>query len=197
MPQFITHSGGCEERIYRLPGAWVTVQSVDGAVSTFSITITDPKMYYDIGPMAFGHIELRLGVDRFDKAPPSADTQLAIYTRQMTYVRHYYLGFPGGYQDYWLAYNEVGAGTITAAEGYVGYASGVYGTFGKPPDGAGITANTLTVTSKGNSDEMRDRIVHGPHVDQLRLLWTERERLYGVVASRRLPRILPSRRKKS
>src|SRR6185369_6195911 len=105
VPQFITHPDGHEERIYRLPGAWVTVHPVGGAVRWFSITITDPETYYDIGPMTFGRINVRLGRDTFDKAPPSNDEALLIGVRHGTFVRYYEWGRQSGGQYYWLAFN--------------------------------------------------------------------------------------------
>jgi hypothetical protein len=189
VPQFIRHDDGYEDRIYRLSGAWVTVEPVDGAVRAFTITITDPDMYYKTKGMTFGVVDLRLGKDTFDKAQRSPDEKLAIGARHATYVRHYQSNNPRGFQEYWLAHNVVGAGNISGEP----YASGVYaadysaeftredGTYGTPPDPAGITANTLTVLSpEGGPDHVKrmlKRTAHGPHIEHLRLLWTERERL--------------------
>jgi hypothetical protein len=41
VPQFIVSNDGYEQRFYRLPGAWVTVEPKDDAVRAFTITITD------------------------------------------------------------------------------------------------------------------------------------------------------------
>jgi hypothetical protein len=179
VPQFITHpyGGDREERIYRLPGAWVAVEAKGGAVRLFSITITDPNMYYNVDGMTLGVVPLRLGKDTFAQARDSGDEQLWIGARQAGYVRYYYAGNPGGYQHYWLSFNAAGAGRFKSHDRY---ASGIYGNEGdKPPDPATITANTLAVLSPeaGLDDEVKRRYVFGPHVDQLRLVWFERKKL--------------------
>jgi len=165
-PLFITYPGGYEERVYRLPGAWVTVQPVDGAVRAFSITITDPDMYYDIGyydigPMTGGSIYLDLGRDTFAKAPPSShEDDLQIGPRWASFVRYYSYGGVAGNRFYYLAFNGSGAGTFYSADG----------SDFSPPHPAKITANTLTVVSpEGSQDDMRARVIHGPHHDLLRL----------------------------
>ena len=121
-PQFIRHDDEYEQRIYRLPGSWVTVEPVDGAVRAFTITITDPNMYYETKGMTFGVVDVRLGMDTFDKATRSADEELAIGARHATYKRHYPSNNPSGFQEFWLAHNQVGAGHIGGQR----YASGIY-----------------------------------------------------------------------
>jgi hypothetical protein len=144
VPQFIMHDGGYEQRFYRLPGAWVTIEPVNEAVRAFTITITititDPSMYYETRGMTFGLVDLRLGKDTFAKAQRGDDEQFAIGARHSTYVRHYVSNNPNGFQEYWLAYSMIGAGTV----GGEPYASGDYaakyteeskrgdGTFGTP-----------------------------------------------------------------
>jgi hypothetical protein len=190
VPQFITNDGNYRQRIYRLSGARVTVEHEGGAVTAFTITITDPRMYYETKGMTFGVIDLRLGKDTFDKARRSADEEFRIGARHATYTRHYGSNNPSGFQEYWLAHNMVGAGIIGGGD----YASGVYadhyipeakgtdGIVGAPPNPAGITANTLTVLGPGGTPEyakqIHKRAAHGPHVEHLRLLWTERKQLY-------------------
>jgi hypothetical protein len=206
VPQFIRHDDDYEQRIYRLPGAWVTVEPVDSAVRAFTITITDANMYYETKGLTFGVVNVRLGKDTFDEAAQSLSEELAIGARHATYVRHYDSNNPGGFQQYWLAYNEVGAGTIAGKQ----YASGIYAasytaearnddrTYGTPPDPAEITANTLTVLSPegdwAHAKQIHKRAAHGPHIEHLRLLWTERKRLYRQLSphlGRRLTRRTP------
>lgn len=175
LPLFITYpdgNDGYEERVYRLPGAWVTVQPVNGAVRAFSITITDPEMYYDIGPMTGGSIELDLGRDTFAKAPPSDDEALNIGPRWASFVRYYSYGGVAGNRFYYLAFNGLGTGAFhNTGSSYGTSISG--GSFGTPPDFAKITANTLTVVSPNSPQgDMQGRDIHGPHHD---LLWLPSE----------------------
>jgi hypothetical protein len=174
VPLFITHPGdGREERIYRLAGAWVAIQPERNAVQLFSITITDPKMYYDIGEMTRGVLKLKLGKDTF--AHVSADyhdsESLWYGARLGGYIRHYYLGNNSGYLHYWLSFNSVGAGVFTSD--FTPYQTGIYGKYGdRPPNSASITANTFTA-SDGSRE---DRAMFGPHPDTLRLMWAARKR---------------------
>ena len=65
--QFARRQDGREQKIYRLPGAWVTVEFM-GNVVTFSITITSADMYYSTKRLTFGQLDLQLGKDTFAKA---------------------------------------------------------------------------------------------------------------------------------
>lgn len=177
VPQFITHPDDCEERVYRLPGAWIIVHPVAGAVRWFSITITDPDMYYDIGPTTLGNVPIRLGVDTFADAPSSDHESMQIGARDATFVRYYEYGnTAGGGQPYWLAFNPVGCGTFTGGDPYgTGTYTGHGIQYGTPPETSGITANTLTVMSpEGNPNDMRERWLHGPHHDHVKLAIRER-----------------------
>lgn len=178
-PLFITYPDGYEERLYRLPGAWVTVQPLNGAVRAFSITITDADMYYDTGPMTHGSIDLDLGRDTFGKAPPSDDEALHIGPRWASFVRYYSYGGVAGNRFYYLAFNGQGTGIFDNLGS--SYLTGIYapcGGYGTPPDPAKITANTLTVVSpEGTQDDMRARHIHGPHHDLLGLPSETRKRV--------------------
>lgn len=153
-----------EERFYRLPGAWVTVQAPDGVIAVYTITITDPKMYYDTGPATLAAISVRLGRDTFADAPTSPDETLEIYARLATFVRYYDFGSTAaGNQYLWLAFNFVGAGNFDGGIG--SYATGRYAEnhfdyqgdgrrVGAPPDYTAITVNTLTVADLYNHDQI-------------------------------------------
>lgn len=179
VPHFITHpENGVDERIYRLPGAWVSIQTKAGAVHLFSITVTDSKMWYHTGAVSLGIAALRLGKDAFDQASEGFDgEELWIGARHAGYIRHYYHANPGGFQNYWLSYNAVGAGIFDVGAGP--YASGIYGNHGEvPPNPAKITANTLTILSAGGDvNEVNGRQMFGPHVEHLRLIPAERKKL--------------------
>jgi hypothetical protein len=170
VPLLITHPYGTtlrEERTYRLPGAWVTVEPKDGAVQLFSITVTDPNMYYDITEMTSGVLNVKLGKDTFAHAGDLHDGEkLWILPGQRGYLRHYQLAKSSRHQHYWLSHNAAGAGAFSS-EGT--YCAGSYGTRSWetiPPDPAAITANTFTASRVGD-DETRSREIFGPHVDNM------------------------------
>lgn len=195
VPQFIRHDGGYEQRFYRLPGAWITIEPIDDAVRAFTITITDAGMYYETKGLTFGVVDVRLGVDTFANTRCWDAAELAIGARHATYVQHYGANNPSGFQEYWLAHNMTGAGQIGGER----YASGFYtdgynkdylnpeGTFGSAPDLAAITANSLTLLSpeggREHAEHLNSLTAHGPHYEHLRLLWTERERCYPQEAN--------------
>ena len=177
VPLFITHPYGDEreERIYRLSGAWVAIQPKHGAVHLFSITITDPKMYYDISDMTRGVLKLKLGKDTFAHVNPEYHDSESLWfgTRQAGYLRHYFLGNSSGYLHYWLSFNAIGAGVFPSDE--QPYQSGMYGKRGdRPPNSTTITANTFTALD-GSVEDEKGREVFGPHPDTLRLMWAARK----------------------
>jgi hypothetical protein len=160
-----------EERIYRLPGAWVMVQAPDGVVTAFSITITDADMYYDTAPLTLGTVSVRLGRDTFADAPASDSESLEMYARLATFVRYYDHGCTAaGNQYLWLAFNGVGVGGFSGSDHYVtgSYASRYGAQQGTPPDLSAITVNTITVATYGSRDHLLARGVHGPHPDDVR-----------------------------
>jgi hypothetical protein len=167
-----------EERIYRLPGAWVTVQAPNRVIEVYSITITDAKMYYDTGTATLGIVPVRLGRDTFADARASDDETLEIYARVATFVRFYdYGSTAAGGQYLWLAFNGLGAGVFDGGNGSYGkgrfaqsdfHYEGNGNVFGTPPDYAAITVNTLTVADFNNHDHMLRRGMQGPHPDDVR-----------------------------
>ncbi len=68
------------------------------------------------------------------------------------------------------------------AERYAPEAKNADGTLGTPPDPNAITANTLAVLGPHGKPEHAKHIHEltalGPHIEHIRLLWTERKRLY-------------------
>jgi GHMP kinases N terminal domain len=172
--QFVRQVDFRDQRIYRLPGAWVTVELMDNVV-TFSITITSAKMYYSTKRLTFGQLDLRLGQDTFAKAPDTFDGERRwIGARRSGYLRHYWFGNPGGYQNYWLSYNDAGAGEIAVsglAPADFEYASGKYGEKGSVPQNpSSIVVNTLTVLSpERRPEDLLPRNVLGVDQDVVRL----------------------------
>lgn len=176
-PRLLSRAYGIEERFYRLPGAWVILHAPDAVVEVYTITITDPKMFYDTGPATLGSIQVRLGRDTFAKAPTAPDGEtFQVYAHLAAFIRYYDHGCnAAGNQYLWLAFNELGAGTLHGAGG-TSYATGRFAESYRAqadeedatPDYTGITVNTLTVTDFKHHDRMLGRGFQGPHPQELR-----------------------------
>ncbi|TQC42619.1 hypothetical protein EEB14_47790 [Rhodococcus sp. WS4] len=172
--QFVAQRAPLEQRIYRLPGAWVLLEVSDDTVRSFSITITDPSMHYPTERLTFGRLAVELGKDTFTCAAPDFNGErLWIGARRMGYLRHYYFGNPGGYQNYWLSYNMSGAGTFPPG---TRFASGDYSAYcdedsTSTSDTSSIVVNTLTVVSPEwhALEHYMERDVLGPDHDLVRL----------------------------
>ncbi|MDT7763483.1 MAG: hypothetical protein QOC63_2903 [Mycobacterium sp.] len=175
-PQYAAGDEWIEERVYRLAGAWVTVQAPKGVVETYSITITDADLYYDTDSATLGIIKVRLGRDTFADAPTLGSCEaFQVYAHTATFVRYYDYGSnAAGGQHLWLAFNPGGAGTFGgnryATGAYVAFEGGAAGEgqIGECPDLSAITVNTITVSDYGPRDRMLKRGVHGPHPDTIR-----------------------------
>lgn len=176
--QFASREDGREQRIYRLRGGWVLIEIEDGAVLAFSITISNRRLHYRTKHLTFGFLNVKLGKSKFrNRGRDFSGERCWIGGRTVGYQRHYYLGNPGGYQDYWLSYNMSGAGGITLpdAEGGISRASGTLRVDGSdspsdPINASGITVNTLTVLGlSGSRDEFFARHTLGPEETILRL----------------------------
>lgn len=178
--QFVSREDGREQRIYRLSGGWVLIEIEDGAVLAFSITISNPRLHYRTKRLTFGFLNVKLGKSKFgDRGSDVSGERCWIGARTVGYQRHYYLGNPGGYQDYWLSHNMSGAGVFALpdAEGGMSRASGTLCVDGSdslqasdPINASGITVNTLTVLGlAGSRDEFFARHTLGPEETKLRL----------------------------
>jgi len=175
-PRLLSRAYGIEERFYRLPGAWVILHAPDAVIEVYTITITDPKMFYDTGPATLESIRVRLGRDTFADAPgyPDGET-FQIYAHLAAFIRYYDHGCnAAGNQYLWLAFNGVGAGTLQGA-GDRSFATGRFaesfradeGEDAVAPDYTGITVNTLTVADFKHHDRMLGRGFQGPHPQEL------------------------------
>lgn len=180
--QFINTEEGREERIYRLRGGWVLIEIKDEAVFAFSITISNPRLYYRTKSLTFGYLNVKLGKSRFGDAGCDFDGErYSIGGRDFGYQRHYYFGNPAGYQDYFLSYNRCGAGIFSGPGAKDGMlrVSGTLGSgfgdenrlpYGEKIDASGITINSLTVTRLvGSREEFLLRNRRGPEETTLRL----------------------------
>lgn len=162
-------SGQGEERIYRLPGAWVVLQTREGAVAAYSITITDADLYYDTGKITHEIVPVRLGHTVFaDARTEGASDALEIYAHLATFHRHYDYGSnAAGGQFIWLAFNPGGAGSFDGA---------VFSDWQlrSSEENAGacdlsrITINTIAICGWHLHATMQDRGFYGPHPDVMR-----------------------------
>jgi hypothetical protein len=188
-PRFIIGDDpSSEERCYRLPGCWIEIVPRGNAVERFSITITDPKMWYRTDGVTLGTIHVRLGVDTFAEAEEDYfdGEQMAPGLKHASYTRHYHFGGAGGArQHFWLSYNAAGAGSI---ECNGPFASGVFGSFGDintPPDHARITVNTLAVLSPHAALTDHSHGGFGPHIESVDLLTGPEARAAWAAETRR------------
>ena len=157
-------SGQGEERIYRLPGAWVVLEALKGAVAAYSITITDSNLYYDTGKITRGIVPVRLGHTVFaDARTEGAADAFEIYAHLSTFHRYYDYGSnAAGGQFIWLAFNPGGAGEFDGASGWdlqlqtaVERAASC--------DLSRITINTIAICGWDLHHTMLDRGFYGPH----------------------------------
>ncbi|TQC41717.1 hypothetical protein EEB14_53105 [Rhodococcus sp. WS4] len=184
-PQFVTIVDNRDQRIYRLPGAWVAVEIHEGAVMAFSITITQRSMCYSVSQHTRGLMHACLGKSTFAEArtrvSPSGEF-CWVGANRTGYLEHYSFGNPGGYQEFWLSYSRCGTGEMAMPQPFE-FRSGSYSepntTAGEEPDRSTITANTLTVlgplAAKGARDQMLARNVLGADETTVRLDVSDRK----------------------
>jgi hypothetical protein len=184
MAQFISVEDGREQRTYRLQGGWLMIEVADNAVYAFSITITSRWMFFNTKRITFGQLNINLGRQKFgEHGTGYGGERLWIGARRVGYLRHYYFGNPGGYQNYFLSFNGSGVGTFALAEASPGVVeTGSFCADVNSParfdhtsgiDASGITINTLTVLAPHAShDEFARRGVLGPDEDRTRLATT-------------------------
>ncbi|CDZ90124.1 hypothetical protein QM787_25525 [Rhodococcus ruber] len=133
LPQFLEKIDGREQRIYRLAGSWVVVELYERAMLSFSITITDPRMYHSTERLSFGQLHVRLGRSDFaDVSHHPSGERMWVGARRHGYLQHHYFGNPGGYQDYWLSHNMCGATTGPLGNFWRNAYTGTYATHRSP-----------------------------------------------------------------
>ncbi|MFT4042893.1 MAG: hypothetical protein QM673_07015 [Gordonia sp. (in: high G+C Gram-positive bacteria)] len=178
-PKFLGHRDTREERLYRLAGAWVATELIDDAVMAFTITVTDPKMHFSTSKITFGNINIDLGRDKFNVLPAQtiqmrSGQRAWVGARRYGYLQHYYFGNPGSYQDYWLSFNQCGAGNWNSTIGSVNFSDGNYGDNGECDNSVlALTINSLTVLGPqrpaDTDNQFNRRDVLGPDEDTVRL----------------------------
>jgi len=192
VPQFTSKSGGLDQNVHCLPGAWVMIELFEDEVVSYSITVRKKSMWYSTKRLMFGNMTVKLGKDTFEKAkPPETLGERSLYVwrgaRTEGTTEHLFFGNPGQYQCYWLSYNMAGAGQMNVSlEGGMNYRTGDYASdeyLGEYdfvekdapcPDISNITVNTLTVLTpyeKAGAEKVdfMKRGFLGPDHDILRL----------------------------
>lgn len=164
--------GTSEERIYRLPGAWVTLQTPGGVVAAYTITITDPKLYYDTKKITRGIVPVVLGRSVFSEAPTlGATDSLEIYARFAMFYRYYDYGCTAaGGQFIWLAFHPNGAGR-TEGDSAFAWDWQQHKTAEEraaASDLSRITINTIAICEWELHASMKGQGVYGPHPDLIR-----------------------------
>ncbi|MEV1134526.1 ETEC_3214 domain-containing protein [Rhodococcus coprophilus] len=156
---------GRDERLYRLPGAWVTVESHAGTVISFSITITNASMYYPTRRHTFGLVDVNLGRSAFDEVQEHVSGWRLWYgASRAGYLQYMTFGRPGLYQDYWLSYNLSGVGSLHPPREHHLCEAGAYagGRVSQLDERSpeGITVNTLTVLGAERPEEAKSEFMN-------------------------------------
>lgn len=99
---------------YELPGAWVHITVEGDAVESFAITIRHSRLFYRTERLTFGMFNVKLGQDTFGAANISDGGGVTwIGARRMgAHIGPVYGGNPFMYQNYWIGYNDAGAGDV-------------------------------------------------------------------------------------
>jgi hypothetical protein len=159
-----------EERIYRLPGAWVTIHPLEGAVAAYSITITDANLYYDTGKLTRGIVPVCLGRSVFADARAEGHTDfVAMYPRFGTFHRYYDYGCTAaGGQFIWLAYNPTGTGNYAGAHEWDARLHTTDSERAAACDLSRITVNTIAICGWDLHPTVELSGIIGPHPDSIR-----------------------------
>ncbi|TQK27963.1 hypothetical protein [Arthrobacter sp. SLBN-53] len=160
-----------EERIYRLPGAWVSLHILQDAVAAYSITITDEKLSYDTGKITRGIVPVTLGSSVFTDARPdeSAIDVLETYPRFSTFYRYYDYGCTAaGGKFIWLAFHPYGAGEFAGAHEVDWEKHKTEHERATTSDLSRITVNTIAICDWNLQPRLASHGFYGPHPDLIR-----------------------------
>lgn len=165
-----TPEGETEDRVYRLPGAWVVLQVHEAAVAAYAITITDADLYYDTAKITRGSVPVCLGSKVFADAPTvGAADAFEIYAHLATFHRYYDYGSnAAGGQYIWLAHNLGGVGDFAGASATPDWTAHTAQENAATCDLSRITVNTIAVCDWALHSSMSERGYYGPHPDIIR-----------------------------
>ncbi|MBT2521807.1 ETEC_3214 domain-containing protein [Arthrobacter sp. ISL-28] len=119
------------DHIFSTPHAWVVTRRVNDQLESWSVTVTDPKFWWDLEDVTFGKAKGRLGRSTFSELvdAPSGKYESA-GARTAVYAESAYYGNPGAYQTFIFMHNQEGTGTCrTSGKGDVRT-----GEFSRPDD---------------------------------------------------------------
>lgn len=109
------------ELIYRTRHAWVqALLNYDGAAVRLSITVTDPKIRFQVSALTGGQLTAELGHSRFADVrtwPEPEGHSLRIGAHNREYAEVDWFGNPANHQHYVLSHNDAGTGTFDFAIG--------------------------------------------------------------------------------
>jgi hypothetical protein len=161
-PVFTQPLLGGRELLYRLPGSWVWILSVNDSVMAFGVTVTKRRMFVRTDWMSAGQLKLKLGRSTFGTMKATSEASSARFVmgaRNAWYDEEYYFGNPGNpgnHLTYVVSYNDLGA---AGGDGFVDhrgaslrqFSNGNFSGFPyeatdeKQPRPPGLTANTIAV----------------------------------------------------
>ncbi|MEW1812426.1 ETEC_3214 domain-containing protein [Pseudarthrobacter phenanthrenivorans] len=118
----LNHPGADEapdwiDRIYSTPHAWVVTRSIKQRVECWSVTVTDPKFWWDVEDVTFQMTKGRLGRATFAalvERPSGRYAQRG--ARRYDYAEGVYLGNPGAHQNFVFMYHTGGVGDLHPSE---------------------------------------------------------------------------------
>lgn len=100
------------DRVYTTPHAWVVTRSVEERVEAWSVTLTDPKFWWDVEEVTFKVIKGRLGRATFESLSTKPSGRFESRgAHRYEYAEITSAGNPGGYQSFIFMYNMAGFGT--------------------------------------------------------------------------------------
>jgi hypothetical protein len=168
------------DHIFSTPHAWVVTRRIEERLEAWSVTITDPKFWWELGDATFGQAKGKLGRVTFGELlATSSGKYESSGARSGAYAESASFGNPGGYQMYIFMHNEEGSGKFQPS----GNRDVRVGDFQRPDDReeypasadgshrSETTVNTIVVTWQ------REEITHSSWLewpvaksDQMRLL---------------------------
>lgn len=98
--------------LFRTNHAWVVARVRNGAVSSWSVTVTDRKLKIDLRDLSFGLVQGRLGhstASQVVEQPNGVFEERGAAT--YAYAERKYFGRPSAYQSFVFMYNTEGIGT--------------------------------------------------------------------------------------
>lgn len=99
------------DHIYSTPHAWVVTRRVEEQLESWSVTITDPKFWWELEDVTFGLAKGKLRRVTFSDLLESPSGKYeSSGARSGVYAESAYFGNPGAYQTFIFMHNEEGIG---------------------------------------------------------------------------------------